>query len=291
MLISSICKYAVIFSDFEQPFSSLFSFNVSNSLVRRLTKMRQAVDHPYLIVFGKKNHAAQALQQSSVPVANGSVDCDICNEPPTDRVVSTCCGAAFCRSCVVEYMAPQLENSERDTTRCPSCRAPFSIDLNQASSDIIDDGTLTVPASSGSGDAKAGMPSLKEINHVASGSILRRINLAEFATSTKIEALVQELVQMRKERPGSKALVFSQFVNMLDLLRWRLHSDPCLQDLGLGVRIIHGGMNIQSRDQSLKDFRDDSNVRVLLMSLKAGGVALNLTVANEAYLLDPWWNP
>lgn len=46
------------------------------------------------------------------------------------------------------------------------------------------------------------------------------------------------------------------------------------------------GMNIQSRDEALRDFREDSSVRVLLMSLKAGGVALNLTVANEAYLLD-----
>ncbi|KAL3914213.1 MAG: hypothetical protein SGARI_000242 [Bacillariaceae sp.] len=73
-----------------------------------------------------------------------------------------------------------------------------------------------------------------------------------------------ELVQMRKERPGSKAL-----------------------DLGLGVRIIHGGMNVQSRDEALKHFREDPSVRVLLMSLKAGGVALNLTVANEAYILDP----
>ena len=44
-------------------------------------------------------------------------------------------------------------------------------------------------------------------------------------------------------------------------------------------------MNIQSRDTSLRDFREDSSVRVLLMSLKAGGVALNLTVANEVYLI------
>lgn len=44
-----------------------------------------------------------------------------------------------------------------------------------------------------------------------------------------VKALVQELVQMRTNRHGSKALVFSQFVNFLDLVRWRLHSDPCLQ--------------------------------------------------------------
>lgn len=48
---------------------------------------------------------------------------------------------------------------------------------------------------------------------------------------------------------------------------------------------------MKSRDQTLKDFREDNSVRVLLMSLKAGGVALNLTVASEVFLLDNWWNP
>lgn len=254
-----------------------------------LTKMRQAVDHPYLIVHSKKN-PGRNLQQNTQAIANGRTDCALCHDPPVRRVVSSCCGSAFCRSCVQDFIDSRIWGDT--TTRCPYCNEPLSIDLDQRDSDVVDEGVLSYAGGKGSKDsATAGMPSLKEMPHVSSGSILRRINLAEFATSTKIEALVQELVQMRQERPGSKALVFSQFVNMLDLIRWRLHSDPCLHDLGLGVRIIHGGMNVQSRDASLKDFNDDSSVRVLLMSLKAGGVALNLTVANEAYLIDPWWNP
>ncbi len=75
---------------------------------------------------------------------------------------------------------------------------------------------------------------------------------------------------------------------MLDLIRWRLHSDPCLSEMGLGVRALQGSMDVKARDASLKDFREDQNVRVLLMSLKAGGVALNLTIANHIYLMDPW---
>ena len=177
-----------------------------------------------------------------------------------------------------------LADAEQSSTRCPCCRNPLSIDLNQTNQQVVDNGTLTV-------NDTAGMPSLKEMRNVSSGSILRRINLSEFSTSTKLESLVEELCMMRKDRPGSKALVFSQFTSMLDLCRWRLVSDPYLQDSGLGVRIVHGGMNVQSRDEALKAFKEDTSVRVLLMSLKAGGVALNLTVANEAYLLDPWWNP
>lgn len=230
-----------------------------------LTKLRQSVDHPYLLVYSKKN-ASTLRSGPSSPIVLAA--CELCEETPTDRVVSSCCDAAFCRSCVVDMMS-SLENA--NVTRCPRCQSPFTIDLNQENGPSIEDDDVLKVAANTSTD---GMPSLKEMSHVASGSILRRIPLSEFATSTKIEALVQELVQMRQERPGNKALVFSQFVNMLDLVRWRLHSDPCLLNLGLGVRIIHGGMNVQSRDEALKAFREDPSIRVLLMSLKAGGVAL-----------------
>lgn len=77
---------------------------------------------------------------------------------------------------------------------------------------------------------------------------------------------------------------------MLDLIRWRLHSDPYLGDLGLNAKALHGGMDVKSRNATLKDFKENPNVRVLLISLKAGGVALNLTAANYIYLMDPWWN-
>ncbi|KAL3815259.1 hypothetical protein ACHAXA_002795, partial [Cyclostephanos tholiformis] len=259
-----------------------------------LIRMRQSVDHPYLVVYSKKNSSDQAAlaQVGDIQsIANGSVDCDLCHEPPTERVVSTCCGAAYCKACVIEFMATSNSIAASSSLSCPSCRGAFSIDLQECA-DIEDDSSLNVSlAQKTTIDTDCIGPSLKELQHVATGSILRRINLAEFATSSKIEALTRELVLMRQTSPGSKAIVFSQFVNMLDLIRWRLHSDPYLEDLGLGCRALHGGMNIKARDDCLKEFRENNNVRVLLMSLKAGGVALNLTCANYIYLMDPWWNP
>jgi SNF2 family DNA or RNA helicase len=250
-----------------------------------LTKMRQAVDHPYLIVHSKKCATRQAGQKATA-AANGVIDCAMCHEPPTDRIVSGCCDGGFCRSCVMEYLTGAIGES----TPCPICSTPFSIDLCQVSAaECVDDGILSIPTD-GSASSSYDVPSLKSLLHVQTGSILRRINLAEFSTSSKIEVLVQELIEMRRQRPGSKALVFSQFVNMLDLVRWRLHSDPCLVDLGLGVSILHGGMDVKSRDTTLRNFRESSNCRVLLLSLKAAGVALNLTVASECFLLDLWWN-
>ncbi|KAL7436913.1 hypothetical protein ACHAXH_003095 [Discostella pseudostelligera] len=231
-----------------------------------LIRMRQSVDHPYLVIHSKKDVAGQEALSRQV-----RDDCELCHEPPTDRVVSTCCSASFCRACIMEFMATSSAMS--------------------SSANIEDDSSLNVALGAKSNGPSSGMPSLKELQHVATGSILRRINLAEFATSSKIEALTRELVIMRQISPGSKAIVFSQFVNMLDLIRWRLHSDPYLEDIGLGCRALHGGMNVKARDDCLREFREDNTVRVLLMSLKAGGVALNLTCANQIFLMDPWWNP
>lgn len=246
-------------------------YNVTQDL---LTKMRQAVDHPYLIIHSKKNVEKRRASGVAVVTNDADLECGICGELPTERILSGCCNGGFCRLCVIEFLTGVGSSS----TPCPRCREPFTVDLNQAAIDVAPEAKAATEA----------MPLLKDMPHVQSNSILRRLNLADFATSTKIEVLVQELVEMRRERPGSKVLVFSQFVNMLDLIRWRIHSDPHLSEMGLGVRILHGGMDVKSRSQALKDFREDPHVRILLMSLKAGGVALNLTVASEVFLVDNW---
>ena len=96
---------------------------------------------------------------------------------------------------------------------------------------------------------------------------------------------MEELTLMQLEDPSAKAIVFSQFVNMLDLIehRLRLGDVKCVK--------LAGSMSMQRRDVSIKSFTDDPAIRVFLISLKAGGVALNLTVASRIFLMDPWWNP
>lgn len=149
-----------------------------------LIRMRQSVDHPYLVVHSNKSSTpGTRSEEEQARVANGSINCDLCHEPPTGRVVSRCCEAAYCRSCVVEYMAGM---AAAGNLTCPSCRAAFSIDL-EAQQDIEDDTTLNLDYGAkkkvGVGSDDVGMPSLKELPHVATGSILRRINLAEFGMS------------------------------------------------------------------------------------------------------------
>lgn len=124
--------------------------------------MRQAVCHPYLVVYSKKGLAERTTIDNGVAVANGSTECDICHEPPTDRVLSSCCQSAFCQCCVRDYMAI---NAGEVAIPCPSCRRPFSIDLNQVTEDV------STTTRVGSSDP---MPLLKDMSNVATGSILRR---------------------------------------------------------------------------------------------------------------------
>jgi DNA repair protein RAD16 len=72
---------------------------------------------------------------------------------------------------------------------------------------------------------------------------------------------------------------------MLDLIQHRLAQ--------AGVRCVKmdGSMSVAARDRVINAFREDPHVTVFLISLKAGGVALNLTAASRIYLMDPWWNP
>lgn len=82
---------------------------------------------------------------------------------------------------------------------------------------------------------------------------------------------------------GHKVLVFSQFVRHLQQFRLRLNAE------GLEYAYLAG--NTRYRQRAIDSFNTDPNVQIFLISLKAGGVGLNLVAADYVFLLDPWWNP
>ena len=82
---------------------------------------------------------------------------------------------------------------------------------------------------------------------------------------------------------GQKALVFSQFTSMLALVRKRLDE--------LGIRYAYLDGQTRNRKEVVEQFQEDPELQVFLISLKAGGVGLNLTAAEYVFILDPWWNP
>jgi len=99
--------------------------------------------------------------------------------------------------------------------------------------------------------------------------------------SSKLDLLLENLREVVDE--GHKALVFSQFTSLLALVR------PMLDQANISYEYLDG--KTRDRATPVTRFQEDPSCQVFLVSLKAGGVGLNLTAADYVFLLDPWWNP
>jgi SNF2 family DNA or RNA helicase len=124
--------------------------------------------------------------------------------------------------------------------------------------------------------------------------------------STKIRALLEELKRVKREDEDSKSIIFSQWTTMVRLnvhynliglgkLTVLLFAQLDLLELALGEEGIvyarlDGKMSQRSRETAIRSFTNNRNIKVFLISMKAGGLGLNLVAANRVFLLDPWWN-
>lgn len=99
--------------------------------------------------------------------------------------------------------------------------------------------------------------------------------------SAKLDALLEQIREVLES--GHKALVFSQFTSLLAIVRTRLESE----------KIVYEYLDGKTRDRQtcVERFQNDPDCPLFLISLKAGGLGLNLTAAEYVFLLDPWWNP
>ncbi|KAI0676710.1 SNF2 family N-terminal domain-containing protein [Trametes maxima] len=246
--------YLSLFSDAKRLFNTYVDsgtvLNNYSNIFSLLTRMRQMACHPDLVL-RSKNNAGKFMQDES---GEGTV-CRLCNEFAEDAIQAKC-RHIFDRECIKQYLEAAIEQ----TPACPVCHVALTIDLEA--------------------------PALEfEETQKARQGILGRLDLNKWRSSTKIEALIEELSNLRQQDATTKSIVFSQFVNFLDLIAFRL------QKAGFTVCRLEGTMSPQARDATIKYFMNNVHVTVFLVSLKAGGVALNLTEASRVYLMDSWWNP
>jgi DNA repair protein RAD16 len=154
--------------------------------------------HPDLVLRSKTNAA------KFVPdVDSEATVCRLCNDIAEDAIESKC-HHIFDRECIRQYLDAALE----EQPACPVCHLPLTIDL-EAPALELDENIRTVRQ-----------------------GILGRLNLDNWRSSSKIEALVEELTNLRAQDATTKSLVFSQFVNFLDLIAFRL------QKAGFNVCLI-----------------------------------------------------
>lgn len=107
----------------------------------------------------------------------------------------------------------------------------------------------------------------------------KRSNRLTHSTKTaKCISLIQAIPE------GEKVLVFSQYKETLEIMA------KLLNEQNIGNSMYHGGMSNDAKESSLRDIEANPSKKVLLMSIKAGGVGLTITAANHVILMDPWWN-
>jgi SNF2 family DNA or RNA helicase len=102
-------------------------------------------------------------------------------------------------------------------------------------------------------------------------------------SSAKFDYLVELLEDILSE--NHKVLIFSQFVQVLKIIKKHLDKNA------INYSYLDGSIDVAKREKAIKAFQQEDEVGVFLLSLKAGGVALNLTAADYVIIFDPWWNP
>jgi len=185
-------------------------------------------------------------------------ECPICAEEPMVEQTVTGCWHSTCKKCIQDYI--KHETDRHTVPRCVSCREP--IDLRNLFEVVRHEDEPT-----------AGEQPRVSLQRLGAGS-----------SSAKIVALTQHLQLLRKEHPAMKSVIFSQFTSFLSLI------EPALVKINVSFLRLDGSMAQKARAAVLEEFRHSKGFTVLLISLRAGGVGLNLTTANRVFMMDPWWS-
>ncbi|KAI7714682.1 putative DNA repair protein rad-5 [Hortaea werneckii] len=229
------------------------------------------------------------------------MECPICAEEPMEEQAVTGCWHSACKKCLLDYIEHQVQKGE--LPRCFNCREPISArdvfevirhdpdDEDEEGADEAGENSqmaserLTAAFEEDENDDlyRSTQPTPKPKTAPPRIS-LRRVNQL---SSAKISTLTSHLKRLKKTDPQCKVVVFSQFTSFLDLL------GPALDGAGIHHSRFDGSMSQKERARVLHDFSSTTRTArfsVLLLSLRAGGVGLNLTCAKRVFMMDPWWS-
>uniref|UniRef100_A0A8D0AV68 Helicase like transcription factor n=1 Tax=Sander lucioperca TaxID=283035 RepID=A0A8D0AV68_SANLU len=225
-----------------------------------LMRLRQHCCHPDLLAktssdLGKTSTPAELrerlIDKLRLVLASGSdEECSVCLESVHLPVI-THCAHVYCRPCIA-----QVINTEQETARCPLCRSEIKAnELVEFPQEEMEEEKST--------------------------------NSDKWRTSSKVQALMGNLLRLRCEDSSIKYLVVSQFTRFLSIL------EAPLREHGFSFVRLDGTMSQKKRTQVIQEFQSSAadSPAIMLLSLKAGGVGLNLTAASHVFLMDPAWNP
>lgn len=204
--------------------------------------------------------------------AEAETECPICAEEPMEDQAVTGCWHSACKKCLLDYIEHQ--SSKGELPRCFNCREPINardvFEVIRHDDDNADDVDEDLYSSTQS-------PTVTNTPRIS----LRRVNQL---SSAKVTTLLAQLKRIKRTERLAKSVVFSQFTSFLDILA------PALTSANIPFLRFDGSMQQKARAAVLGEFANRPKGCVLLLSLRAGGVGLNLTCARRVFMMDPWWS-
>ncbi len=259
----------------------------SQETVRKLVADFQAGDNS-----GDDSYAAKVLQDLMRDKGGGDGEdeddnaCPLCFEEMATRCLLPKCMHVGCKDCLTSFLQACEDKGQEPS--CPTCRrGPVSIEdiieviRTRPRRNKIAEAVEAAEREGAAEDDEEAPPATQESTHSQPAFFLRQNN---FKSSTKLEALIEDLNELRTQEGDLKAVVFSQFTSFLDLVEVVLGRNHFKF-----VR-LDGTTSQKERERVLREFRANAKISIMLISLRAGGVGLNLTTASRVFMLDMWWN-
>lgn len=227
-------------------------------------------------------------------------ECPICLERPEIHVaVCTPCAHVFCRECLIDFLNKNgpMSNSRLENCSdgsCPTCNEAIDVKdiiaLYKNADGKTDTHYLFVESSDSKSTRVIPQSQVDASNNETSAVARQTLdNALRGADSAKLAAILRELKLVWNQDPGCKVLIFSQFLGFLDLIGTSLTQE------GIHHGRLDGSLTAKERMHAIEKFkkvssRDSKTGSVMLLSMKAGGVGLNLVAASTVFIADPWWN-
>ncbi|KAK9072647.1 hypothetical protein SSX86_009082 [Deinandra increscens subsp. villosa] len=241
------------------------------SILELLLRLRQCCDHPFLVMSrGDTQEFSDLAKLAKRFLKGGKEAMEEGKEMPSKAYI--------------QEVVKELQKGEQG--ECPICLEAFEdAVLTPCAHRLCRECLLSSWRNSNSGLCPVCRKTLSKQELITAPTDSRfRVDIEKnWVESSKVSALLCVLESFRSS--GSKSIVFSQWTAFLDLLQI-----PFSRNNISFVR-LDGTLNQQQREKVIKQFSEESDIMVLLMSLKAGGVGINLTAASNAFVMDPWWNP
>lgn len=202
--------------------------------------------------------------------------CSRCGAPPEDPYLTSCMHV-YCHECIL-VVANQAAETNEEGARCLECNTVYTSTMP-----CVGVKELNYDMGTGFGNDDTGP---KRKRHRPPKDLLKWIRKTEGGTlpSTKSTAVMEQIEEWLTKEPDKKIIVFSQWHMMMQIV-----VQDCIAHKW-GYCTYHGAMTNKQRDKAIEEFGSKPEIKIMVASLKCGGLGLNLTMASKIICIDLWFN-